>query len=128
MKQDRGFTLIELIIFIVIAGIIASMLFTSYLTILRRSPVINQQIDATQIATRCMEWYLGQRFINGFSSLTCPSTSTPTFCSANLPTGYTINANVSCATLYSDSTNYKTITVNVSGAGSSTLSTIITNY
>lgn len=129
MKKNLGFTLIELLIFIVITGIIASMFTATYLTVFRRSPIINQQLDATQTAEKCLQWYLGQRFINGFasSSLSC-GTTTPTFCSANTPTGYTIATNVSCTTLYSDTTNYKTITVTVGGLGNAVLSTIIANY
>jgi hypothetical protein len=108
-------------------GVIGTSILISYRTLLRNSPVINQALDATQAAMQCMEWYLGQRFINGFasSSLNCGN-STPSFCT--VPTGYTVTTNVACSTYYSDSSNYKTITVTVGGLSRASLSTIIANY
>jgi len=127
MKKKLGFTLIELVIFVVVMGIIASMISIFYGTLFRGSANINQQIDASQTATQCMEWYLGQRFISGFNSSSLSNgTSIPGFCT--VPTGYNIATTVSSITLYADPINYKIITVTVTGQGNAKLSTIIANY
>lgn len=133
MKTKTGFTLIELLIFIIVMGIIGGLLAASYLTILRGSKVIANQNNASQIASRCMDWYTGERFINGFNStnLNCGAT-TPNFCAA--PQGYSITTNINCSTLYGEPDKYKTITVEVTGStpatesGKATLSTIIADY
>jgi len=80
---------------------------------------------ATQTASQCMEWYLGQRALNGYNSISCPSTAVPSFCSA--PTGYVLSTNISCTTISGDA-NYKTIAVTVSGKGTISLTTLIANY
>ena len=122
MKKQIGFTLIELIVFIVIIGILGSTFFISFNNALNNTGSAQDNLKALQTATQCMEWFIGQRRLKGFSSLSCPSTSVPSFCTA---TGLTVN--IACTTLSSDS-NYKTITVTVSGAGDATLTTLIADY
>lgn len=127
MKKNNGYTLIELVIFIVIMAIISGSILLALNAVLRHAPKVQHQTVAMQSATRCMEWYVGTRNIHGFSNVTCPSTTVPSFCT--VPSGYTIATNVSCTTLYGDSTaNYKTITVTVGGLGSTTLSLLIADY
>lgn len=124
-NNQQGFTLIEVILFIIITGLLASTLLLSFYTSLQKMPALHQNMIATQTARRCMDWIIGQRRMNGFSTITCPSTTTPTFCTA--PSGYTISTNITCTTINSD-TNYKTITITISGAGDAKLSTLLANY
>lgn len=135
MKKIKAFSLIELIIFIVIMGIIATLLVSLYATTLKNSAVINNQNTASKIAARCMDWYLGERFINGFNSanLNCANPpTTPTFCAASA--GYTITSLITCPTLYGEPGKYKIITLEVSGTTSATksgnaiLSSMIADY
>lgn len=123
MKNIYGFTFLELIIFIIILSLAISTLFLVFTTAVQRVPLIYQQNIASQLAQQCMEWFIGQRRMSGYSTLVCPST--PTFC----PTvaGYTVSTAITCTTLNSDS-NYKTITVTVSGLGDTVLSTLIADY
>jgi len=120
-----GFTLIELILFIVIMGILGSTILLSFVTALQKLPQTHQIYIADQAAQRCMEWILGQRKMNGLSSVACPSSTTPAFCT--VPSGFTMSVNISCTTLSSDST-YETVTVTVGGAGSTTLSALLGAY
>ena len=120
--KQQGFTLIELVMFIVITSILASTILLALTTATQKIPTVHQNTVASQIAKQCMEWFMGQESLNGFSSLTCPNTSTPSFCTA--PTGYSISTSVSCTTINTD-TNYKTITVTVSGLGDASFSTLI---
>jgi len=121
-NKQQGFTLIELVMFIVVTSLLATTILLALITATRDIPTIHQEIVATQTAKQCMEWFIGQQRLNGFTSLTCPSTTTPSFCTT--PTGYTLSVNVSCTTINSD-TNYKTITVTVSGLGDASFSTLI---
>jgi len=125
MKKAQGYTLIELVIFIIITSLLVSAVLLSISISSLKTPTTHTKVIATQTAQECMEWLLGQRRINGFNNLACPNTTTPSFCS--VPTGYNISTNISCTTIAGDS-NYKTITVTVSGLGDATLTTLIGNY
>ncbi len=124
MKTNHGFTFIELLIFIIVLGVIAAALAISHGTLFRSSAIINSQIGASKMAALCMDWYLGQRAINGFASIDT-ITNVPNFCSAS--NGYRIVTIVSQYTL-GDDPNYKTIVVNVQGRGHAKLTTIISSY
>jgi prepilin-type N-terminal cleavage/methylation domain-containing protein len=127
MNKKQGFTLIELIMFIIIIGILATTILVSSNTVLRGTGRLNYQSAATDYAATCLEWFLGQRAINGFSSIACNNTTTPTFC--NVPSGYTISTNVACTTYNGDSSDYKTITAVIDGGyGDENLSVVIANY
>lgn len=123
-KQD-GFTLIEVIIFIVVTSLLATTILLAFSNSLSKGPTFLQNMIATQTGRKCMEWYIGQRWLNGYNSISCPSTTVPSFCTA--PTGYTLSVNVSCTTINSDA-NYKTITVTVTGKGNVDLTTLVANY
>ncbi len=122
MKINRGFTLIELLIFIVITSLFFSTGILALRTISNKLPVGHLSLLAMQAARQCVEYYNGQRFKNGYASITCPSTTVPSFCTA--PTGYTLSVNVACTTIRGDA-NYKTITVTVSGLGNAQLTLLI---
>lgn len=121
----NGFTLIEVIVFIVVTSLVMSTLLLSANTVLRNSPSVHQQWIALQTAKRCMEWFLDQRRLNGYTSLTCPSTPSASACSA--PSGYTVSNSIACTTWNSD-TGFKTITVSVTGLASASISSQIGNY
>lgn len=126
MKKLSGFSFIELIVFIVVTAILSTTILLAFVTALQKTPLDRQQIIATQTAQQCMEWYLGQRRLNGFSAITCSaSPPTPTMCT--LPAGYSFSNSITCTTINSD-TNYKLITVTVSGAGDASLQSLIADY
>ncbi|MBU0455319.1 MAG: prepilin-type N-terminal cleavage/methylation domain-containing protein [Pseudomonadota bacterium] len=124
MRKTRGFTLVELIIFIVIMGIIGVTILFAVKTVLQGGPTVNHQMVATRTAERCVEWYLGQRRMKTYTGIALGS-SVPSFCVA--PSGYSISTNVASTTYYGDS-NYKTVTVTVSGAGSATFRLLLADY
>lgn len=124
-QYAAGFTLIEVLVFIVVSGLLMSTILLSATTALRESPSVHQQWVALQTARQCMEWFLDQRRLNGYAILSCPSTPSATACSA--PSGYSVSTSVTCTTWNSD-TEYKTITVTVSGLASASLSTQIGNF
>ncbi len=110
----KGFTLIELIVFILVIGIAATAIFASFSTALRQAPNASNQEIANQLAQGRMDIILGQKALVGFTSFSdpCPGAS---ICSANLSVNnYSVNSIISSTTLNGDS-NYKIITVTASG-------------
>lgn len=124
-NDEMGFTLIELILFIIITGILASTILLSSVTALSKNPRIHSQYIAAVTAERCLEWIIGQRRLNGYSALTCPSSSTPSFCTA--PSGFTISTDITCTTLNTDAA-FKTVTITVDGPGSIVTTTLLADY
>ncbi len=124
-KFILGFTFIELVIFIVVSSIIAVTIFKASTTSLLGSGGTSDQITANNIAQQCMDYMLGNRRLNGYTTYSCPSTPGGSLCTTQA--GFTLTNSVTCTTLGSD-TNFKTLTVVVSGNGNATLNTLIANY
>jgi type II secretory pathway pseudopilin PulG len=121
----HGFSLIELIVFILVIGIVSSGILGAFQTTLQNAPTGNYQTIALGLAQERMELILAQRRLKGFTLFSDPCASGgPSICT--LPTGYSINSNTisSPYTINSDS-NYKKITVTISGLGDATLTAIV---
>jgi type II secretory pathway pseudopilin PulG len=125
MKSQRGFTLIEVVLFIIITSILVKTLFLTFSNTLTDMPDTHNDLVASQSARHCIEWFIGQRRLLGYSSVTSPSTTVPSFCTQ--PTGYNLAVSVVNTTLNSDA-NYKTVTVTVSGKGDAVSSVLLANY
>lgn len=119
-----GFTLIEVLVFIIVTGLLMSTLFVGGTYALRSSPEVHEQWVALQVARGCMEWFVQQRRLNGYSQFTCSSAPSTSSCPA--PSGYTITASVTCPTWNGDS--YKQITVSVGGVSTASVSTQFGDY
>jgi prepilin-type N-terminal cleavage/methylation domain-containing protein len=130
LNKHKGFTLVELIIFIVIIGVSVSSLITVYRTALKNTPTGNYQTTAIELAQGRMEIILGQKRLKGFTSFSdpCPAAAV---CSipASLSDDFTIVSNVVNTTISGDS-NYKIITVTVTGPQNSraSLKTLVARY
>ncbi len=132
MNKYLGFTLVELLMFIVILSILASTILLSTSTALLKSPRQLYTDIAAQLASQCMEGFIGQRRLGGYTgifSAACPNTpaTIPALCSSP-PAGYAITTPITCGpTLNGDST-YNTLTVNVTGKGSASRTILIASY
>jgi Tfp pilus assembly protein PilE len=130
IKQQRGFTLIELIIFIVATSILASTLLLSYQMTLTNTQAVHNDAIAIQLADQCMEGFIAERRLLGYSNanLACSASPTlPSVCTSL--TGFTVSAAITCSpTLSGDTVTSRTVTVSVSGNGSATLTSLIANY
>ena len=133
MKRQLGYSLIELVIFIVIVSILAAGLITAFGGALAGAPQATRIDIATQLAQERMELILAQRDALGFAAFTAttfdPCTSTPASTQpacTSVPTGYTVSA--SLATNWLGDTNYKVVTVTVGGFAGMTLSALVGNY
>jgi type II secretory pathway pseudopilin PulG len=116
--KHQGFTLFEVLVFIIITSLLMSVLLLGANTALRSTPAVHQQWVAIQSAQKCMEWYLEQTRLFGYNQYACPATLSASACT--VPSGYSVSTTVACTTWNSD-TNYKTITVNVSGLAGASL-------
>ena len=125
-----GFSLIELVIFIVIIGIAVSSVFLSLSTALQKTSLVNPQTTAIELASARMDIILGQRRINGFQSFYDLCSINPPVCTvAPGIAGYTISSTISKYTVGNDS-NYKIIDVLVTGPQNSraNLKTMVAEY
>ena len=114
MSKQKGFTLIELVLFIVVIAITATAMTTAFQNILAKLPNTNRNTVAIELGQGRMEFILGQRYINGFSNYSdlCMGGSPPAVC-LTLP-GYTVSSSIT-------GSNPQTVTVTVSGSGSAVI-------
>lgn len=114
----KGFTLIEVVIFIVIIGLLSTGVMLGFQEVLRGSVQPDHYNATLRLAQERMELILAQRYINGFASFSnpCAVGSPPAACT--LPSGYSVAS--SSITTDAD-TNFKTITVTVTGPSSTTM-------
>lgn len=128
MKNEKGFSLIELVIFIVVTSILVSAILLAFVSALTNTPTLIQNTKAILTAKQCAEWFLGQRRLNGLNAIdnTCTDPLTiPSQCT--VPNGYTLTGSCRQTTVRSDS-NYRLITLTVGGAGSAVLNVLIGQY
>jgi prepilin-type N-terminal cleavage/methylation domain-containing protein len=123
-KLPRGFSLIEMIVFIVITGIAVTTLAITLQTVLQKSPLSNIQTTAIGLAQERMDLILGQKQEKGFTNFfdPCKVASPPSYC---LFTGYNIDSTISTTTISGDS-NYKIISVIITNSSGTTLVTLKT--
>ena len=149
----RGVTLIELIAFIIIVGVLVSGLMTGFATTLRGSGVSRQVTQALQLAQERMELILARKGVVGFACFTndangprydpcgtavtagsCPATSPSAHpaCSVATTLGYTVTPALDeTGACMGGDPDYKCVTVTVTDASGATLSRLqaaVANY
>jgi type II secretory pathway pseudopilin PulG len=132
----RGVTLIELIAFIIIVGVLVSGLMSGFSATQRGSGVPRQVTQALQLAQERMELIRARKDVLGFSGFTpatydpCLTGSTHPACSMTF--GYTVTPVLDeTGACMGGDTNYKCITVTVtdaSGVKLSELQAAVANY
>ena len=118
-----GYSLIELVIFIVVIGILGVGLMSAFSGALLGATEPERITRATVLAQERMELILGRREAAGFAAFTA-FTFDPSC--TNVPAGYTITSNL--ATDWNGDTGYKVVTVSVAGAGTAQLSVLTGDY
>ncbi|MDR3492174.1 MAG: type II secretion system protein [Gammaproteobacteria bacterium] len=133
MNKLHGFTLVELLMFIVITSILASTILLTSQIALQEIPSTHSNLLGRNIAMACIEGFVAERRTLGFSDAKLAAAAPvavvnmPVTCTTGTPAGFTVSANITAATLNAD-TNFKTIQVVVSGLSSASISTIIADY
>jgi type II secretory pathway pseudopilin PulG len=133
-KPETGFSLIELVVFIVVVGILGAALFAGFSTALQQGASgTDLSTSAIQLAQERMELILAQKRVLGFTGFTAatfdPCTSSPpstqAVCTAP-PAGYTVSA--ALTDNWGGDTNYKVVNVSVTGASQASLTALVANY
>lgn len=134
MKKNRaGFTIIELVIFIVILGIVASVSYTGINEVLYQIISPQSNIQASFLANSRLEAILLNRRISGYTGFSDPcATGNRDICSplSRFATNYNFTVTVpspSSFPLASNTTNAN-ITVQVTGTGNAKIMTKVWNY
>ena len=122
--RASGFTLIEVVIFIVVSGVLAAGLIVAMTSSVRGTSQAGQTDMAAEIAQTRMELILAQRRSAGFSAFADPCPG-PAVCTA--PTGYAVSSSI-VSGWSGDPTNYKIVTVTVTGYFSTTATALVANY
>ncbi len=126
LKHEHGYSLIELIIFIVVLGIIGVSLLMGLNTALKKLPNIQHYDTALNLAQGRLAFVTSQSLFRGFNSLSDPCASTPTLPICSTPTGYTVSSTIT--NNWGSQSDYKLVTVSVTGMGQASLSQLVTNY
>lgn len=120
-----GFSLVEAIVFIVVAGVLAAGLVVALVAPLRSAPQAGQLDQAAELAQQRMELILGQRRrVNGFAAFADPCPG-PAICTP--PAGYAVTSSIVTG-WGADPANYKVVTVTVAGPVSLTTTALVANY
>ena len=119
-----GFTLVEVVIFIVIAGVLSAGLIIAMGSSVLGTSQAGQTDMAAEIAQARLELILAQRRNVGFATFADPCPG-PAPCTA--PTGYAVSSSIVTG-WGGDPTNYKVVTVNVTGYFSTTATALVANY
>jgi len=128
-----GLSLIELIIFIIIIGIVTAGVLTGYNRILTATTAAGDINQAALLARQRLELILPQRHQLGFNGLSTttfdPCTSLPASTQpvcTNIPAGYNITTSLSGN--WSGNTAYRVIRVDVSGPSNARLQALVADY
>lgn len=128
MRRTSGYTMIELVIFIIVIGIIATTILASFNVSLEKTPVITRVAKAIDIAQQRMDVILGQKQVAGFNSFAdpCSVPSALPFCDADV--AYTVTSNISLGFVNGNSVDYKVVRVDVGGPATISLTGLVTRY
>lgn len=127
-RDQHGVTLVELIAFIVIVGLLSTGLIAAFTSTMRSTPESGEITHALQMAQERMELVLAYKKSKGFTALIDPCTlaSPPAQCTS-FPTGFN-TPTVTIVNNWNGSTEYKVITVNVTGLQNFTLTALVASY
>lgn len=123
---QQGASLLELIIFIIILGLIGRYILSALVMAGRATPTFSQAQIALQYAESRAEIILAQKNVNGFASLTDPCITSPNLPICQVASGYTVSSSI--ANNWNGNTNYKVVTITVTGLGSASITELVADY
>lgn len=126
-RRQRGITLMEMIIFIVILGLLAAAVITAFTNPLSGAGSQERAVFITQLAQERLEVVLGQKRREGFPG-SDPCASGAALATCSVPAGFSINTSFGAWSVDPDTDNYRVITVTVTppAASSYSVHTLVT--
>lgn len=128
--KQVGFSLVELVIFIVVMGVMATGLMAVFQSALSGSGVPGQMTTAMQLAQERMELVLATKRLQAVYDATafdpCIPGPGPAICTPAVA-GYTVNVTVNDPSP-TFGAGYSEITVAVTGTSQASLTTLVANY
>lgn len=125
-KREYGMTLIEVVIFIVVMGILGTTILSTFYYSLKNTPTVDYNAQAIALAEKRMDIIVGQCRKVGFATFTDLCVGSPSSAVCVIPSGFTVSSTITAN--WNSNANYKVITVTVSGLGSATLTSMVANY
>lgn len=127
LKQN-GFSLIELLVFIVVLGIVAVGLMSGMNQVLKTASTPEKIIQANFLANARLELVMMKRALSGYATLSdpCAVATPPAICSPL--TSYASSNGFSVSPISISGDNPKIISITVDGAASVTTQTRVFNY
>lgn len=126
MNLSRGFTLIEVVVFIVVLTIVAIMMMMGMNISLKGSPDTTKQTQAMILAQQRMEIIMGQRLFFGFGSTTDPCGAGPfpdILCGEGaFANGFTVSSTITPN--WSGNPQLTLVVVNVTGPATASMTTL----
>lgn len=126
-RRSAGFTLIEAIVFIVVAGVLTAGLVVALVAPLRGTAEVGQLDRAAELVQSRMELILGQRRAAGFAAFADPCMPGPGPAICTPPAGYAVSSSIVTG-WGADPANFKVITVTVSGPTALTATALVADY
>lgn len=126
-RSQRGFSLIETVVFIVVLAVLLGGLTAAFVAPLRTSPQAGELDLIAEAAQQRMELILAQRRAAGFDAFVDPCVPGPGPAQCTPPPGYTVTSAIG-AGWAGDPANYKVVTVNVTGSTTATTWAMVANY
>jgi MSHA pilin protein MshD len=133
-RRQLGVTLIELVAFIVIVGVVVAGLMAGFSSTVRSAATPQEMTQGLQLAQGRLELIFARKQVLGFAGFTgatfdpcAPPAGAQQACLA--PAGYTVTT--SLATDWGGDTNYKVVTVQVTGLQGgqlAELTALVANY
>jgi type II secretory pathway pseudopilin PulG len=114
-KHIQGFSLIEIILFIIVLGIIGSSLLVGLNQSIHNSDVPRSMPQSSYLANARLQIIMMNRTISGYTTLADPCTTTPSLAICTPLVTYATAQGLTVATPTISGANPKTITVNVTG-------------
>lgn len=126
--EQQGFTLIEVVAFILVIGIIASGLLAGMNQALIRTTKPTSNVQASFLANARMQIILMNRELNGYTTLSDPCTTTPALAICTPLSTYATSKNFTVNTPTFTGSNPKIIRISITGAGNATIYAYVYNY
>ncbi len=126
-RRSAGFTLIEAIVFIVVAGVLTAGLVVALVAPLRGTAEVGSLDRAAELVQSRMELILGQRRAAGFAAFADPCMPGPGPAICTPPAGYAVSSSIVTG-WGADPANFKVITVTVTGPTALSATALVADY